>query len=636
MSCSGSKDWSGLLAVIGGTMAGSMPLVAPLGILTTALGFAANIADNNSPLRALRIALGISILGATFAGYFDCPLATALLSAGVLLSRTDTASIGIAVLLAQTSAAASLTALAGQKLPTGLEAAAPALVTITCLWLSRPFEVGLAGLSLASSLVFAGIVNVAGGLPPWPMLVAGLGPVAFAGVLVRHPERRPLIGTCAVLAAIISVLSTWAWTPPRTPERLAVLLPSQPDSYSAQFFQNYVQALTFAGVGASIAKKPQDIPANSAVLLPWLTDPLALGGSSDEELGALARDRSWTTFVIGEHTNLGEVADRVARITGKHSLLNDLTVPPLNRDESGHLHVAGIRAWPRDAILNRGASVSISSAFDRVLLAGDGWWSEKDIGEWLWVGDYIWRPGDQAGRITLAASIDDGASRWIVVGDNSPFINRQLVADPRPLLHLLSEASLWPAFIRDATLFTAAILGLVPFGAVTVLTGTTIVMGVSCWIGSPPSERWKLLYRGESGFADRNFNDMLLRHPKLLNPSGWLLVRRSSIPDHSTLPTGNRVIFTLVEGTLRLGDAHISQCRRLGLVKTTEGPTILDGQACRVEGPAEVMLGTKTSAAAIRLASDGAELIVVFDTAFLARSAPEENATWLMQSMKVD
>ena len=506
MSCSASRDWAPLLAVVSGVAAHAMPLVAPLGILITAMAAIAVLSVSNSPLRPLRIALGIFILGSALAGYLDSCLATALLSALVLLCRQDTAAVAIAVLLAQTSVASSLTALASQVLPLGLEAAAPALIVTACLWLSRPIAAALAITAIASSLILAEMATLAGAMPPLPMLAAAISPIAFGCALVVRRRRQHNFAAYVALLGVIGAVSTWAWTLPRTAERLVVLLPSQPTAYTAQFFKHYMEALSFAGVNANLANRPEDIPSNSIVLLPWLTDPLPSGDAADKDLGTLARDRSWTVLLIGEHTNLGEVAARVERITGRRLLRQDLTVPPRNRDESGPLHVSGLRAWPGDAILNRGASVAISSISDRILLAGDGWWSEKDTGEWLWVGDYLWRPGDTAGRVTLAAAFDDGSSRWIVVGDNSPFINRQLVADPRPVLRLLDASSLWPAFTRDAVILTMVVSWLVSgIGPVLVLTGGAALVTFAFWMNSAPGDRWKGLFRGESGFDAPEF-----------------------------------------------------------------------------------------------------------------------------------
>ena len=87
--------------------------------------------------------------------------------------------------------------------------------------------------------------------------------------------------------------------------------------------------------------------------------------------------------------------------------------------------------------------------FDRILLAGDGWWAEPDIGEWLWVGDYIWRKGERAGRVTLAAAIEIGGARWVILGDNSPLLNSQLYADPRAAVRIVEMATLWPSFAKD-------------------------------------------------------------------------------------------------------------------------------------------------------------------------------------------
>jgi hypothetical protein len=271
-----------------------------------------------------------------------------------------------------------------------------------------------------------------------------------------------------------------------------------------------------------------------------------------------------------------------------------------------------------------------------VLLEGDGWWSEPDIGEWLWVGDYVWGTSDRAGRLPLAASADIGGARWIVIGDNSLFINSQIVADPRPILTLLGMATLWPAVFRDFFLATVAlVLSLFTFGAKKSFIGLAASVATTFIIaGLMPVDRglkkWRDFYVGEAGFDDRNFNQMIVDHPDLT--IGKRLVRmRHAANGEVKLELGKTVLFGLVDQVATFDGVKLSNCRRMGTLKTAEGPFLMDAQACQVTGPAQILIGTPEGAAVIKIVSSGKEAIVVLDTAFLSKTAPDTNATWLLE-----
>jgi hypothetical protein len=57
----------------------------------------------------------------------------------------------------------------------------------------------------------------------------------------------------------------------------------------------------------------------------------------------------------------------------------------------------------------------------------------------------------------------------------------------------------------------------------------------------------------------------------------------------------------------------------------------MDAQACRVSGVADILIGDRQEAAAIRVKTELSDAIIIFDTAFLAKSAPPENAMWLRE-----
>ena len=293
-----------------------------------------------------------------------------------------------------------------------------------------------------------------------------------------------------------------------------------------------------------------------------------------------------------------------------------------------------MQAWPPNALLNRGATVEVQSLFDRILLAGDGWWAEPDIGEWLWVGDYIWQPTDRHGRIVMAASMEDGNARWVVVGDTSPFINQQLISDPRAAVKILELATLWPLLIRDIGILFVGIVFILGGGSNVAIT----VFGLALLGGLVQSEKphgqWLLLWQDLSAFDERNFNKSLLQSDYLLSGNWNLIRQRDPLSGRLELPTARTVIFGLVEDQLHVGNVKISLCKRLGSLATKGGPYLMDAQACLVEGGAHVLLGDMDGAAVIKLGRGDSTLILVLDRNFLGQKAPLDNVKWLDDTLK--
>jgi hypothetical protein len=333
--------------------------------------------------------------------------------------------------------------------------------------------------------------------------------------------------------------------------------------------------------------------------------------------------------MVGEHTDMGGVAARVKSVAGHSYLRNDLSVPPGNTDYSGQMRIADIRAWYPEAMLNRGASVEVLSPLHRVLLSGDGWWAEPNIGEWLWVGDYLWQPSDRHGRLVMAAVVDEGRARWVVLGDTGPFINQQLAADPRPAVRILELASLWPLLLRDVGLvIIAAVIG---FGLpIAGLVGTVgLVAAGSLLMGTSSDGAWRSLWRKESGFDERNFNQSLLESPMLLT-TDWKFVRpKGPLATRLPVPKDRTVIFGLVDGELVVGNTKLSSCTRLGSIQT-DGILLMDAQACKVDGDADILVGDKGEAAIVRVGS----ILLVLDQNFLGQKAPPSNRIWLERTLQ--
>jgi hypothetical protein len=473
------------------------------------------------------------------------------------------------------------------------------------------------------------------------MIITALPACGLAAFVAtqKSPASRT-VPPLPLLVALFLALVSWGWTLPRTWNDIYVFLPQSPSAPEAKFFENYFQALGFAGIEAKRAERLEDVPLEALLLLPWITTPFTTeaGDPTAMRIGQLARQRRWTVIAAGEHTNLGGVAARLEAMAGRKILRRDLTVPPGNTDDSGPLHAADLRAWPQEAILNRGASVRVNSSTDKVLLAGDGWWAEPDIGEWLWVGDYVWRSGDRTGRLALASAVDIDGARWVVIGDNSPFLNSQLVADPRPAIRLVEMASLWPAFLKDIFIGAVACFLCVRLASPKLrLWPPLIAVGSTAALAAGPlwtweTVRWRDSFVGEASVDERNFNLMLAQYPALVD--GRRLVRmKFPVSGSVSPPEGNSVIFTLVDGEAEIGGVKLNGCRRIGSLTSTEGPYLMNAQACRVSGSARILIGTPEGAAAFVVPSAEGETLVVLDVGFLSQKAPSSNAMWLLHEV---
>ena len=258
-----------------------------------------------------------------------------------------------------------------------------------------------------------------------------------------------------------------------------------------------------------------------------------------------------------------------------------------------------------------------------------------DIGEWLWTGDYVWQRSDRRGRLGLVTVVDDGAARFLVVGDNSPLMNMQVVADPRPAIMLIDMSTLWPSFMADMALLVAALLAVFGWLNIYPVIPSILAAGLVLvtWCSSPPSSAWKFFYVGQSGFDERNFNISLTREPRLWN-SGWTL-RRMQTSVSGSINVGERqeVLFFLVDGKVTIGDVLLHHCHRVGALDSKAGPYLMDAQVCAVKGEAEILLGNRDAAAAVAVQDGDKIAIIVLDSKFLSQSAPDGNTKWILERM---
>lgn len=613
------------LAALLGVSAFVLPEQAPWALLAMLLSAISVVGNATGRGRVVALLVSASLFAGVAGGLLSASFATGVLAAAVIAPHSRR--LALAVLVLQTSYAASFEAITANYLfAWHLEAAAPALLSGAILVALPPRHTWWRAIVAISPVPIVWAAQKLGSGPYGLLAAAGMPAMALAAMTPRD-ERPALEGYPRMVAVgvIALVALGWMMTPPKVPNASYVLLPGEPQSPDSRFYRNYQEVLGFAGLSANVVQKAEDVPPGSLVLLPWLTSSEQREGAPPfEHLRKLALERGWLVVMVGEHTNMGDVAAKVATISGRPFLRSDLSVPLGNSDDSGHMRIADIRAWFPEAMLNRGASVNVRSPLTRILLSGDGWWAEPDIGEWLWVGDYLWQPSDRHGRLVMAAAADEGRARWVVLGDTGPFINQQLVSDPRPASRILELATLWPLFLRDAGLVIVAVI--LMFGLPSpVVLATVGLIPLSVLLPTSSNDgRWHSLWRQESAFDEQNFNQALVESIPLLT-TDWKLVRpKAPLSNRLALPERRTVLFGLVDGELTIGDTRLHNCKRLGSISTS-GILLMDSQACRVEGSAEVLVGDKDEAAVVKVGT----LILVLDQNFLGQKAPPTNRTWL-------
>jgi hypothetical protein len=644
---------------------------ADLGSAAAALGIAAAIAAWAMPFSGywLIVSAGLA-LGALVASVFvrPCPKLTLvalvvlvlLVLGGIASVPLTLAGLGIAILLRhqpvegrglslallglQSSFTGTPEALISNALaPYSLEAVAPALVAaafiaIPC-WRQAPSLVVGAVLTVC---VASGARWLEAG-PSAEAAIASL-PIILVGAWLGAGNSRGSTGWGLILCCALGL--SWNVTPPRLGlvNEVSIVLPADRSAPEAIHFHGITEALRFSGLTVNEPSELKEISTGSVVILPWLSVAFA----EDEEgfaaeFRALARERRWTVVMFGEHDGMGGLDARAEALAGRPLFHRDLTVPTGNSDTSGQLRASSLRAWPPSAMLNRGATTNVFDARARVLLSADGWWAERDLQEWLWTGDYRWRPGDRGGRLLLAhAVVDLQGATWVAIGDTTPILTRQLIADPRPVLRLLDKATLIPALLADVSLLLGW-FAIVLFGrASSRLAWAASFIALSVlWAGLLLPERhavnggWRSLNIGESGYEASNFNATLAAEPQLLE-QGWDLVRsRNAVNGSVRIPSRPTVSFLLIDGSAEFGNIRLSECWRLGSLNVGEsGPRLMDAQACKVEGDVDVIVGERSGAAALLVRSASVPWIIMLDRGFLSGMAPLENARWLQRLME--
>lgn len=637
--CAGSICFMGAVGAFTLPVNTSLFLFAPALVASSSfflLGFSAYLYIS-IPIAALLILSGVAAAPFLTA----CCACAALLSSGRPGSRTLAATI---VLLHLSFTATLEALLSGGMGRLGIEAAGPALIAAFGL-----LAVEFPRVSSCSKVVLAAVATIIVTFlsrtfmfGPTTEMALAAGPIMVAAAFVKpaHPHRSVFIH-----AGLLAFILSWVLTPPRPlfVKDFHLLMPMAHEAPEAVHFLKLAEALDGLGLKVVVASNLYDIPERAMVLLPWLSVPQA---KYEDEFTAkfreLANTRAWTVILFGEHTGYGRVDERVRRLTGYDALQRDTSVPPGNQDTTGRLRVADMLDWPAKAILNRGATTNVTSLRSRVLLSGDGWWSEPDLREWLWTGDYRWREGDKAGRISLAHAVrSPQGANWVIVGDSSPILTRQVVANIKPLLRIAELSTLMPAALSDLSLAIFLLTPSVTWRRRRALTALAALLGLLTMAGairmSPMSrfaapDSWAGLYANEGGFEVTNFALQIARAPELLR-AGFIFQRVSGfLPSGLAIPAVPTVTFALISDRATIGPVKLTDCRRLGNIDIVqEEVRLMDAQTCSIVGPARILLGSAQAAAAFEVKVENIRWIIVLDRGFLSESAPGSNSQWLLR-----
>lgn len=404
---------------------------------------------------------------------------------------------------------------------------------------------------------------------------------------------------------------------------LYFLLPDDTKSYESKYFTNYQNALNFGGFNSHHIKTIEELPNNSILLVPWVTN------NDNNFLKILETlknsDKQITVIISAEHTNYSGSMDVINQLLESKVVNNDITVPKGNKDISGFLRGINISEWPSNSIFNRGASLS-PQIYDKTLLTGDLWHLESNMGNWLWVGDYIWQPKDEIGRVPLAILKQFKNKTFLILSDNSFLLNNQLISNPLPLHYIVNCAKIYPLLIKDTLIFILILFVLLNINAINFLiiflliyqliTSTTKTMGL-----------WSDYNLGYLGFDQREFSNNILNFDELFNQN-YKIYRTDYIDRNLLIKDENSLIFGLVKNQIRINETIINNCFRVGNLKFKE-IFIMDGQFCSIDGKIDPLVFDENRFYIFKYFHNNYEKIIVLDRQFISNKAPLINLDFL-------
>ena len=614
-----------------GVASWTLPLISPYFILLPIITLIISmlLLWGHSSFKIVTVG-NVLVLFFILSGVLDPSFGTSLIIVlTFLIFSNSLTNISLVIILLQTSLISSVEAnLASAFYNYHYEVIAPGFTVCFLLFFFR--VIGLLKLLICLILILAVYFLAIHFIfePHISMALIGLVPLLGCYQISGANEKK--MASISLLLFLLLTLISWYPLLPNFSKGVWVFLPNNDSAPESKYYKNYVEVLNFSGIPAKEAVSINDIPDYSFVLLPWLTSGFPL---KINEFKAAAKKGKWTVILSGEHTNYGGVRDTVNKVTGVNVLRGDLTVPRNNTNISGFFRQSGVVSWNSKSAFNRGASVNVEGFRHKVLLTGDGWWTESDIGEWLWVGDYVFRTNDHMGRVPLALSFYEQDIKWVVFGDNSFLLSKYVLSNPSILKKAIYDSTLWPAFIKDIFILLLIIFFftkhnrsflLILFLGFLFLLAFHEKKYVTNLNGS-----YSDLYIESNSFHRRSFASTIIKTRKLLT-SNWLFERAGVLSGELKIPKKDTILFLQVEDEVSVGLVEISGCRRYGRLLLKSGIKMNDAQSCLVEGPAEIMVGDKFGASIILVSVEGVKLLLIFDQHFLIDGSPKKNSEFII------
>ena len=431
-----------------------------------------------------------------------------------------------------------------------------------------------------------------------------------------------------IATAFMCVLSfNFLWGLEKEKE-LYVMLPEDDSKYESQYFSSYKAVLSWLSFEATFVKNFSDVPPDTILLLPWTTASLPNEKSMTEMIPPMGEGRR-TYIYASEHTNMGGVKNRISSLFGVDRINDDLSSPYKNRDFIQGYRSRLLFPIPKYTAINRGSTLKRTHGV-MPLIQVDDWWSEPNLNEWLWVGDYIWSEGDVVGRLELATHEKIGNERLIVVGDNSFLLQDAILASPGQLKQFLRNTNInWLVYKDGVILMLIAVFLFGSNAAALMLLGVLLLCAIA------------LRFIGYQDLDDERWTS---NHEHMFSPTGInkkLALLINEIPTISLFRDEFREEFLTDNSLSILGRSYISKgevpfidtssCFNLGGITLPDGPRLMDSTACRVTSDVEVLLGSRDEAVVVRKSGMG---IFIFDAEFLANKSPVSNYNWLIENIR--
>ena len=621
----------------------TMPLIAPWYLLLVFFAIGPIFFEKNDKgyFFYIRIFVVVFLLGCIFKSLIDIPVGIVLTSIFAIKRPSKYISIYVISFLLQSSVISTIEGLVSE-VNNIFSVTAPVFITAFFLLFLYP-SIWRCILTTCSLIYVCAYIQLNFSVSPALILLTQTIILCISIVIATKFLKETLRLNKILLCPIFIIFIVhWHNNYPHIFQNMYLYLPNEVNSPEYLYFNNYKSILEFSGL--TVNDDLSKIKDNSLLIVPWTTETL----NFDFLHKMVDKDnihidfKALTILYVTEHTNMGETADRFLNLSKIATVNKALSVPIINSDSSGFLRSSDLFAWQPSILFNRGTSLTVNKITDKVLLSGDAWWVEPDIKEWLWVGDYRWTGIERTGRIKLAVSTSSDNINYIVIGDNTPFLNSQIIGNPTGILKFISLSTLWPTFIKDSLiLFCISILLFCSRSQ----PDKKIIMSIFFVLLThlifryqftyQPSQKWSYFYNGESSFEETNFNKILTQY-ELIMKSNFLLNRLDLYEtiDESSFSKYPEIVFGFVSSNTIIPGITISNCKRIGALQLETGIVLKNSQACTVKGnKVSVIIGTEQSAAAFKFLYKGIPKIIILDRNFLSQQAPKKNAEWLIEEL---